>query len=64
MESQATGMMMLDASKRSLYKDLEDNILVNLAKAGGSVVMLRDNKVSGAIGAFSLLRVPCGGENL
>jgi len=44
MESQATGMMMLDASKRSLYKDLEDNILVNLAKAGGSVVMLRDNK--------------------
>ena len=47
MESQAEGMMMLDASKSHLYQDLADDVLVNLAKAGGSVIMLRDNKVSG-----------------
>jgi hypothetical protein len=35
---------MFDNSKDEKIKALPDNVLVNLAKAGGSVVMLKDNK--------------------
>jgi len=42
----SNGMLMLDGSHKEEYDALPENILVNLAKAGGTAVMLRDNKGS------------------
>ena len=44
LEAKSPAMLMLDAKHRSKYKTLPDNILVNLAKAGGTAIMLKDNK--------------------
>jgi len=42
--SAADNISMFDNSKDEAIKKLPDNVLQNLAKAGGSVIMLKDNK--------------------